>query len=94
MEAAEFVCAENLVESEDDNLLEYYAVWSLWSIPPFQRCVLPPPSGLFYLKRRCTQALGKTSIAVRQWTAKQLWVDRQAFKQEDNIYYLEKVQIN
>jgi hypothetical protein len=36
---------------------------------------------------------GKTSIAVHQWTAKQSWVDRQSFKQEDNIYCLEKVQI-
>jgi hypothetical protein len=25
-------------------------------------------------------ALGKTSIAVYQWTAKQFWVDRQSFK--------------
>jgi hypothetical protein len=40
-------------------------------------------------------ALGKTSIVVHQWTAKQYWVDRQCFKQEDNnIYSLEKVQIN
>jgi hypothetical protein len=39
-------------------------------------------------------ALGKTSIAVHQWTAKQFWVDCQSFKQEDNIYCLEKVQIN
>jgi hypothetical protein len=38
--------------------------------------------------------LGKTSIAVHQWTAKQFWVDRQSFKQEDYIYCLEKVQIN
>jgi len=30
-----------------------------------------------------TTALGKTSIAVHQWTAKQFWVDRQSFKQED-----------
>jgi hypothetical protein len=34
------------------------------------------------------------SIAVHQWTAKQFWVDRQSFKQEDNIYFLEKFQIN
>jgi hypothetical protein len=27
-------------------------------------------------------ALGKTSIVVHQWTAKQFWVDRQSFKQE------------
>jgi hypothetical protein len=39
-------------------------------------------------------APGKTSIAVHQWTAKQFWVDRQSFKQKDNIYCLEKVQIN
>jgi hypothetical protein len=39
-------------------------------------------------------ALGKTSIAVHQWTAKRFWMDRQSFKQEDNIYCLEKVQIN
>jgi hypothetical protein len=41
-----------------------------------------------------TPAVGKTSITVHQWTAKQFWVDRQSFKQEDNIYCLEKVQIN
>jgi hypothetical protein len=39
-------------------------------------------------------ALGKTLIVVSQWTAKQFWVDRQSFKQENNIYCLEKVQIN
>jgi hypothetical protein len=39
-------------------------------------------------------ALGKTSVADHQWTAKQFWVDRQSFKQEDNIYRLENVQIN
>jgi hypothetical protein len=39
-------------------------------------------------------ALGKTSIAVHQWTTKQFWVDRQFFKQENNVYCLEKVQIN
>jgi hypothetical protein len=39
-------------------------------------------------------ALGKTSIAVYQWTAKQFWVDRKSCKQEDNIYCLEKFQIN
>jgi hypothetical protein len=39
-------------------------------------------------------ALGKTSITVHQWTAKQFWVDRQSFKQESNVYCLEKVQIN
>jgi hypothetical protein len=33
-------------------------------------------------------APGKTSIAVHQWNAKQFWVDRQFFKQEDNIYCL------
>jgi hypothetical protein len=38
-------------------------------------------------------ALGKTSIAVYQWTTKQFWVDRQSFKQEDSVYYLVKVQI-
>jgi hypothetical protein len=42
----------------------------------------------------CTPALGKTSIAVHQWTTKQFWVDRQSFMQEDNIYCLGKVQIN
>jgi hypothetical protein len=36
-------------------------------------------------------ALGKTSIEVHQWTAKQFWVDRQSFKQQDIIYCLEKV---
>jgi hypothetical protein len=30
--------------------------------------------------------LGNTSIVVHQWTAKQFWMDRQSFKQEDNIY--------
>jgi hypothetical protein len=30
-------------------------------------------------------ALGKTSIAVRQWTVKQFWVDRQSFKQEEKV---------
>jgi hypothetical protein len=39
-------------------------------------------------------ALGKTSIAVHQWTAKQFWVDRHTFTQQDNIYCLENVQIN
>jgi hypothetical protein len=39
-------------------------------------------------------ALGKTSIAVHQWTAKKFWVDRKSLKQEDNIYCIEKVQIN
>jgi hypothetical protein len=33
------------------------------------------------------------SIVVHQWNAKQFWVDHQSFKQEDNIYCLEKVQI-
>jgi hypothetical protein len=42
---------------------------------------------------QCVQALGKTSIADRQWTAKQFWVDRQTFKQKDDIYRLERVQI-
>jgi hypothetical protein len=37
--------------------------------------------------------LGKTSIAVHQWAAKQFRVDRQSFKQKDNIHCLEKVQI-
>jgi hypothetical protein len=32
--------------------------------------------------------------AVHQSTAKQFWVDRQSFKQEDNVYCLENVQIN
>jgi hypothetical protein len=39
-------------------------------------------------------ALGKTSVTVHQWTAKQFWVDSQSFKHEDNIYRLETVQIN
>jgi hypothetical protein len=39
-------------------------------------------------------ALSNTSVAGHQWTVKQFCVDRQSFKQEDNIYYLEKVQIN
>jgi hypothetical protein len=39
-------------------------------------------------------ALGKTWTADHQWTAKQFWVDRQSFKQEDNIYCLEKIQIS
>jgi hypothetical protein len=43
---------------------------------------------------RLTPTLGKTSIAVHQWTAKQFWVDHQSFKQEDNIYCLENFQIN
>jgi hypothetical protein len=30
-------------------------------------------------------ALGKMSIVVHQWIAKQFRVDRQSFKQEDNI---------
>jgi hypothetical protein len=34
------------------------------------------------------------SKTVHQWTAKQFWVDRQSFKQQDYIYCLEKVQIN
>jgi hypothetical protein len=34
------------------------------------------------------------SIAVHQWIAKRFWMDRQSFQQEDNIYCLEKVQIN
>jgi hypothetical protein len=38
--------------------------------------------------------LHKTSIADHQWTVKQFWVDRQSFKQEDNIYCLVRVQIN
>jgi hypothetical protein len=38
-------------------------------------------------------ALSKTSIAVHQWTAKQFWVDRQSFKQKDNVYCLEKAQM-
>jgi hypothetical protein len=42
----------------------------------------------------CTADLGKKSIVVHQWTAKQFWVDRQSLKQEDNIYCLENVQIN
>jgi hypothetical protein len=46
------------------------------------------------MKKVTRTALGKTSIAVHQWTAKQFWVHRQSFKQEDNIYCLEKVQIN
>jgi hypothetical protein len=42
-----------------------------------------------------TPALGKTSVTVHQRTAKQFWVDRQSFKQEDNnIYCLEKIKIN
>jgi hypothetical protein len=41
-----------------------------------------------------TAALDRTWMAVHQWTAKQFWVDRQSSKQEDNIYCLEKVQIN
>jgi hypothetical protein len=32
-----------------------------------------------------TVTLGKTLIAVHQWTAKQFWVDRQYLKQQDNI---------
>jgi hypothetical protein len=44
--------------------------------------------------KHSTPALGKTSIAVHQWTAKQFWVDRQSFKKEDDIYSLVKVQIN
>jgi hypothetical protein len=39
-------------------------------------------------------ALSKTSIADHQWTSKQFWVDSQSFKQKDNIYCLEMVQIN
>jgi hypothetical protein len=46
------------------------------------------------LLKYLTAALGKTSIVVNQWTAKQFWVDHQSFKQECNIYSLEKVQIN
>jgi hypothetical protein len=39
-------------------------------------------------------ALGEMPIVVHQWATKQFWVDRQSFKQEDNIYCLEEVQIN
>jgi hypothetical protein len=38
--------------------------------------------------------VGKTSTAGHRWIAKQFWVDRQSFKQEDNKYCLAKVQIN
>jgi hypothetical protein len=43
---------------------------------------------------RYAYSLGKTSIAVHQRTAEQFWVDRQSFKQEDDIYCLQTVQIN
>jgi hypothetical protein len=76
----------------------------------FRRCIKQPhcvsclrlimvcgPVNIFVTKGfwcESITALGKTSIAVQQWTAKQFWVDRQSIKQEDNIYYLEKFQIN
>jgi hypothetical protein len=52
------------------------------------------PNASVKLRHYISTALGNTSIAVHQWPAKQFWVDRQTFKQDDNIYCLEKVQIN
>jgi hypothetical protein len=47
------------------------------------------PSMYWCYNRTCV-----VSTAVHQWTAKQLWVDHQSVKQDNNIYCLEKVQVN
>jgi hypothetical protein len=49
----------------------------------------------FFLVFILNQLWARRSIVVHQWTAKQFWVDRQSFRQEENtIYCLKKVQIN